>query len=394
MSRISSAHAIRAKRNPAVTKRSSLARARAIAIALASLLAAGLAAAGTQSSGPALNRNALQHMRISPKPAKLKLLPDLVIRCASVYPVPNGASSDKPLMPGDKMVWYETAVVANVGLGTANMNPDYNPNHYGALIMSTKNLSGNLSRDSLMGSAFSTYYFPYTLASGATRTLQMELTSLDLGEFGIHAANPPKFYLRIIPAWHLKESRADNDTYGPVTVTKSNTCGAAPHMLRRSSSFTVVRRVGPAGRASAKLNPQPEPPSSVAHRPPPIAQSPQGAKLAMHKIGLAPRPGVKHPSGLSAMQLPNGWTHRGGIVRAQRGGLRLKLSNGRVLASRRATNGRISYLLLDAGGRVVQRIRSNETLRLVSNGMLAVQETTGRHRQVLLGRVTKARNLR
>lgn len=146
--------------------------------------------------------------------------------------------------------------------------------------------------------------------------------------------------------------------------------------------------------SAVKLNPQPEPPSSVSQRPPPIAQSAQGAKLTMHKIGLAPRPGVEHPSGLPAVQLPSGWTNRGGIVRARRAGLRLKLSGGRVLLSRLASNGRVSYLLLNAGGRVIKRIRSNETLRFVSNGTLMVQDTTGRHRQVFLGQITKARGLR
>lgn len=156
-------------------------------------------------------------------------------------------------------------------------------------------------------------------------------------------------------------------------IIKSSLAPSPPGSVSRATLRPAIPHV-------VKLKPQPRPPV-------PVSESLHTSTLTMHKIGLFPRPRVTTSRAMTAVRLPSGWITIGGTLRAKRPGLRLRLSGGRVLVSKRGANGRISYILLGTSGRVVKRIAALARIRLVGRDTLMLQETTGRLRQMLLGKL-------
>lgn len=280
------------------------------------------------------------------------LLPDFVIKCASVYANPTFVQH--PDLSGSSGFAYDliaAVTVANIGPTTAHIDVENDPT-WGK----TSNLMVVTNNDALANGG---WVATPTLAPGQSFTTQIGFT------YNLPALKAPStFTFGLYMHGNLKESNSNNDSYGPVTATAHNTCGATQYALPRLTSLKASRRTHSAAPLTPKLNPQPEPPSV---RPLPATTARGAAQrmpITMHKIGLAPRPHTMIARALPAVRLPAGWSSSGGVLRAQRAGLRLRLSGGRTLVSRRAANGRLEYVVMDASGRIVKRERKNQRIRL------------------------------
>lgn len=323
----------------------------ALVVAVSGLVGAAMVNAQVKTTA---RRKAFQVARASHKSG---LLPDFVIKCASVYsppPVGGPLASLMKIPPGLQV----TVIVANIGLVAAHTiagNANYP--------LEVWQGGGNAGREVITpilrpGQTYEAHP-PLGRATGTAPN--------GADEFTFHVGGP-------------KESNPNNDTYGPVVETDTDTCLSHHRPLQTASPLHASREVR---RLVASPTNKPN------LHPSPITKTPQNATVTMHKIGLAPRPRVMNPRALTAVRLPSGWATIGGALHASRPGLRLRLSAGHTLLSKLGSRGRLQYELLDASGRVVKRISAKTTIRLLHGNTLMLLEPKT-HRQVLLGRITMA----